>query len=344
MWHFMRVSTIIQRIGSFIGRENRFVQTDRLCLCWQVFFSMKDVGRIQDLLKGLHATAFNIVYLQDEVYKFKVHEDGKEWSVYGSPVRLNYINLKKRSCWRKLYQWSPAFCHWAFNYNREAGEGLMFILHPHTPSYINAFNPPSPRREFSENGYSVSNVLVLSALRWLLQLYFRLSHRIQPGWLMGHHTKFLTGHVMAKMWAAKRFVLVCLFWNQGFIFSGTSTKLTGPISILGRKTTFLARKNHRRCRTRTRTVIYQWAAKLKGLHRNAREKLRDMKLRCLWMAPVTHRASWLGGTGSEWIALVVPAFNPLLLIWRSKTEGSVSFAKSPWFASLHYLYTESFIY
>ncbi len=64
---------------------------------------MKDIGRIQDLLKGLHATAFNIVYLQDEVYKFKVHEDGKEWSVYGSPVRLD-CKFKNFLAERKLYR------------------------------------------------------------------------------------------------------------------------------------------------------------------------------------------------------------------------------------------------
>jgi hypothetical protein len=104
---------------------------------------MKDIGRIRDLLKGRHATAFNIVYLQDEVYKFKVHEDGKEWSIYGSPVRLNY-KFKRTFLLKKIVpQWSPEFCDWAFNYNREAGEGLLSTLYLHTPSHINSFEPPA---------------------------------------------------------------------------------------------------------------------------------------------------------------------------------------------------------
>ncbi|KAJ7931276.1 Metallo-dependent phosphatase-like protein, partial [Mycena leptocephala] len=58
------------------------------------------------LLKGPQAVAANVVYLEDEEYKFKVRENGKEWSVYGSP-------------------WSPYWGDWAFGYVREDGEALI---------------------------------------------------------------------------------------------------------------------------------------------------------------------------------------------------------------------------
>ncbi|KAK7046907.1 Ser thr protein phosphatase [Favolaschia claudopus] len=61
---------------------------------------------VLELLKGPRAVAANIVYLQDEQYKFKVWENGKEWSVYGSP-------------------WSPYWGDWAFGYEREDGEALI---------------------------------------------------------------------------------------------------------------------------------------------------------------------------------------------------------------------------
>lgn len=90
---------------------------------------MQDLDRIEDLLKGDHATAFNLVYLQDEVYKFKVHEDGREWSVYGSPVWLDILIFRRQfSNDSLLPQWSPEFCGWAFNYKREDGEGLILFF------------------------------------------------------------------------------------------------------------------------------------------------------------------------------------------------------------------------
>jgi hypothetical protein len=45
-----------------------------------------------DLLKRPRAIAAGVVYLQDEKYTFLVHEGGKEWSVYGSPVRHSFIS------------------------------------------------------------------------------------------------------------------------------------------------------------------------------------------------------------------------------------------------------------
>ncbi|KAJ6572108.1 Metallo-dependent phosphatase-like protein [Mycena capillaripes] len=61
---------------------------------------------VLELLKGPRAVAANIVYLEDEEYKFKVREDGKEWSVYGSPL-------------------SPYWGDWAFGYERKDGEALV---------------------------------------------------------------------------------------------------------------------------------------------------------------------------------------------------------------------------
>ncbi|KAJ7794635.1 hypothetical protein B0H14DRAFT_120666 [Mycena olivaceomarginata] len=61
---------------------------------------------VLDLLKGPQAVTTNIVYLEDEEYKFKVRDSGKEWSVYGSP-------------------WSPYYGDWAFGYEREDGEALI---------------------------------------------------------------------------------------------------------------------------------------------------------------------------------------------------------------------------
>lgn len=40
-----------------------------------------------ELLKGKRAVAAGIVYLQDEKYEFETKENGRTWSVYGSPVR-----------------------------------------------------------------------------------------------------------------------------------------------------------------------------------------------------------------------------------------------------------------
>ncbi|KAJ6532766.1 Metallo-dependent phosphatase-like protein [Mycena vulgaris] len=61
---------------------------------------------VLDLLKGPRAVAANVVYLEDEEYKFRVREGGKEWSIYGSP-------------------WSPNFGTWAFGYEREDAEALI---------------------------------------------------------------------------------------------------------------------------------------------------------------------------------------------------------------------------
>ncbi|KAF9531261.1 Metallo-dependent phosphatase-like protein [Crepidotus variabilis] len=82
----------------------------------------QDINKILPLLKGKGAQASNLVYLQDEVYRFKLKENGREWSVYGSP-------------------WSPEFCNWAFGYEPEDGKALVSkfpqtdILLTHGPPY-----------------------------------------------------------------------------------------------------------------------------------------------------------------------------------------------------------------
>ncbi|KDQ11146.1 hypothetical protein BOTBODRAFT_114901 [Botryobasidium botryosum FD-172 SS1] len=60
---------------------------------------MQDVDAILDVLRGPEAQAAGIVYLQDEAYDLKVREDGRTWTVFGSP-------------------WTPYFGGWAFNYDR----------------------------------------------------------------------------------------------------------------------------------------------------------------------------------------------------------------------------------
>ncbi|KZT06465.1 Metallo-dependent phosphatase, partial [Laetiporus sulphureus 93-53] len=59
----------------------------------------QNIGLIQDLVQGHKAQRSGIVYLEDQSYEFKVKEEGRIWTVYGSP-------------------WSPYFHNWAFNYER----------------------------------------------------------------------------------------------------------------------------------------------------------------------------------------------------------------------------------
>jgi len=82
----------------------------------------QDINLIMEMLKGPHAIKAGIVYLQDETYEFQTKENGKVWTVYGSP-------------------WSPEFFNWAFNYEREKGPELVSkfpntdILLTHGPAY-----------------------------------------------------------------------------------------------------------------------------------------------------------------------------------------------------------------
>lgn len=43
------------------------------------------------LLKGPRAIEAGIRYIQDSLYEFQAKENGRVWSVYGSPVRSMFI-------------------------------------------------------------------------------------------------------------------------------------------------------------------------------------------------------------------------------------------------------------
>jgi hypothetical protein len=51
-------------------------------------------AEIRDILTNDRAKAAGIVYLEDESYKFHTKEGGREWSVYGSPVRVFSVFLR----------------------------------------------------------------------------------------------------------------------------------------------------------------------------------------------------------------------------------------------------------
>ncbi|KAJ7698566.1 Metallo-dependent phosphatase-like protein [Mycena rosella] len=49
-----------------------------------------DTTATWELLTGPRAVAANIVYLRDQEYKFRARPDGREWTVYGSPLSPNF--------------------------------------------------------------------------------------------------------------------------------------------------------------------------------------------------------------------------------------------------------------
>lgn len=84
----------------------------------------QNIGLIQDLVQGHKASRAGVVYLEDDVHQFQAKENGRTWSVYGSP-------------------WSPYFHNWAFNYHRgEEADKLVAafpktdILLTHGPPYL----------------------------------------------------------------------------------------------------------------------------------------------------------------------------------------------------------------
>ena len=46
-----------------------------------------------EMLKGPRAAEAGIVYLQDQIYEFRAKENGKLWTVYGSPVCPTVLDL-----------------------------------------------------------------------------------------------------------------------------------------------------------------------------------------------------------------------------------------------------------
>ncbi|KAI0076960.1 Metallo-dependent phosphatase [Panus rudis PR-1116 ss-1] len=71
----------------------------------------EDAEAVRELLTGEAAKQAGIVYLEDQEYKFRTKEDGREWTVYGSP-------------------WSPYFGGWAFNYERGEHAEKFLALFP----------------------------------------------------------------------------------------------------------------------------------------------------------------------------------------------------------------------
>ncbi|KAF7338733.1 hypothetical protein MSAN_02195600 [Mycena sanguinolenta] len=63
---------------------------------------------IRELFTGRRARDAGIVYLENEEYKFRVREGGKEWSVFGSPVNI-----------------SSGSCQWGFGYKPADGEAVV---------------------------------------------------------------------------------------------------------------------------------------------------------------------------------------------------------------------------
>lgn len=47
---------------------------------------LQDIKVIMEMLEGPRAADAGIVYLQDQIYEFRAKENGKLWTVYGSPV------------------------------------------------------------------------------------------------------------------------------------------------------------------------------------------------------------------------------------------------------------------
>ncbi|KAJ6469432.1 Metallo-dependent phosphatase-like protein, partial [Mycena sanguinolenta] len=79
---------------------------------------------ISELLTGPRAVAANIIYLGEEEYKFRVRPEGREWSVYGSPLSPNFRSRVR-----------------AFGYDELDAEGVVSafpktdILLTHGPPY-----------------------------------------------------------------------------------------------------------------------------------------------------------------------------------------------------------------
>ncbi|PFH46953.1 hypothetical protein AMATHDRAFT_68646 [Amanita thiersii Skay4041] len=74
---------------------------------WKRWHHVKqDYKEVIALLKGPAAREAGIVYLENEQYQFSVKEQGRQWSIYGSP-------------------WTPWFFDWAFNYERDKADEIV---------------------------------------------------------------------------------------------------------------------------------------------------------------------------------------------------------------------------
>lgn len=64
------------------------------CMVSEIHSYLQDIRVIVEMLKGPRAAKAGIIYLQDEKCEFRTKENGRLWSVYGSPVCstiLNYV-------------------------------------------------------------------------------------------------------------------------------------------------------------------------------------------------------------------------------------------------------------
>ncbi|KAJ6491265.1 Metallo-dependent phosphatase-like protein [Mycena vitilis] len=114
---------------------------------WNHIFMHRSAGApepaepVHDLLRGPRAVAANIVYLEDEVHRFKVRDGGREWSVFGSP-------------------WSPYWGDWAFGYERVDGQALLSNI-PQTDILL-THGPPRNILDFT-NGKDRAGCSALAA-------------------------------------------------------------------------------------------------------------------------------------------------------------------------------------
>jgi len=111
--HFERTTKMSIRFGTLHTEwyERQHIWHDRLgkqvCCCillpvWKADYYIQDIMPIMKMLKGARAQQAGIVYLQDEKHEFKVHEDGKLWSIYGSPVSTYLVNASSSPDKRKF--------------------------------------------------------------------------------------------------------------------------------------------------------------------------------------------------------------------------------------------------
>ncbi|KDR66478.1 hypothetical protein GALMADRAFT_80788 [Galerina marginata CBS 339.88] len=89
---------------------------------WHKIVGKQDLAPVIEMIKGEKATKAGIVYLEDEDYAFRTRDNGKLWTIYGSP-------------------WSPEFFNLAFNYSRTDAQEVVSkfpktdILLTHGPAH-----------------------------------------------------------------------------------------------------------------------------------------------------------------------------------------------------------------
>ncbi|TFK35279.1 Metallo-dependent phosphatase-like protein [Crucibulum laeve] len=114
------LATLNHQKKIIIGGNHDFPLHDE---CYQEHFKGPEKNRISimELLTGNRARQAGIMYLWDKKVQFRLKENGREWSVYGSP-------------------WSPGFGMGAFSYPRSFGSILYAtfpqadILLTHSPA------------------------------------------------------------------------------------------------------------------------------------------------------------------------------------------------------------------